>query len=143
MKNLIFIVLAIAAAMIITASCKPKEPTDLVKTSIIPKPVSVTATGEAFSLNTKTAIFVDAGSDEILRTGQYLADKLNATTGLAISVSEAQAEPGKGSIFLTLSGADQSLGEEGYTLDITRQKVKLTAGASERRDTPLTSPGRR
>ncbi|HPB13698.1 MAG TPA: beta-N-acetylhexosaminidase [Bacteroidales bacterium] len=134
MENLKFIVLAIAAAMIVTASCNPRESTDLAttgmiltKTSIIPKPVSVTATGEAFSLNSKTAIFVDAGSDEILRTGQYLADKLNATTGLAISVNEAQAEPGKGSIFLTLSGADQSLGEEGYTLDITRQKVKLTA----------------
>ena len=72
MENLKFIVLAIAAAMIVTASCKPRESTDLAttgmiltKTSIIPKPVSVTATGEAFSLNSKTAIFVDAGSDEI------------------------------------------------------------------------------
>ncbi len=127
MKSLSIVILSLAAVMIIPASCKPKEPTDLAKAGIIPKPVMVTATGEAFTLNSKTAIFVDAGSDELTRTGQYLADKLNASTGLAIAVNEAQAEPGKGSIFLTLSGADQNLGEEGYLLTVTKQQVKLSA----------------
>ncbi len=117
----------IMMAMIIPVSCKPKVPTDLAKVSIIPKPVTVTATGETFILNSKTAIFVDAGSDELTGTGNYLADKLNASTGLAITVNEAQSEPGKGSIFLTLSDADQSLGEEGYLLTVTKQQVKLSA----------------
>jgi len=127
MKNLRFIVLIIAVAMIISASCKPKEPTDLAKTPIIPRPLSVTATGEAFILNSKTLIIVDAGSDEILRTGQYLADKLNVTTGLAVAVKEAQTKPVKGSIVLTLSDSGQNLGEEGYTLTITSKQVKLSA----------------
>ena len=127
MKNLGTIAMIIAAAMIIPASCKPKVSADLTKTAIIPRPVTVTATGEAFTINAKTTIFVDAGSDEILKTGRYLAEKLNASTELAIAVNEAQAEPAKGNIFLTLSGADQNLGEEGYTLTITREQVKLTA----------------
>ena len=113
--------------MIIPASCKPKEPTDLTKAAIIPQPLTVTATGEAFALNSKTAIVVDAGSDELMKTGQYLADRLNAVTGLAIPVNEAVSEPAKGSIVLSLSGADQNLGEEGYSLDITRQQLKLSA----------------
>ena len=70
---------------------------------------------------------VDAGSDELMKTGQYLADRLNAVTGLAIPVNEAVSEPAKGSIVLSLSGADQNLGEEGYSLDITRQQLKLSA----------------
>jgi hexosaminidase len=127
MKNPSIIVLIIAAAVIIPASCKSGVPSDLTKAAIIPKPVTVTATGEAFTINTKTAILVDAGSDEILKTGQYLADKLNATTGLAIGVNETQAEPVKGSILLTLSGDDQNLGEEGYILTVTRQQVTLSA----------------
>jgi len=127
MKKIKFIVLTLAAAMIIPASCKPKEPTDLTKAAIIPQPLTVTATGEAFALNSKTAIVVDAGSDELMKTGQYLADKLNAVTGLAIPVNEAVSEPAKGSIVLSLSGADQNLGEEGYSLDITRQQLKLSA----------------
>ena len=127
MKKIKFIVLTLAAAMIIPASCKPKEPTDLTKAAIIPQPLTVTATGEAFALNSKTAIVVDAGSDELMKTGQYLADRLNAVTGLAIPVNEAVSEPAKGSIVLSLSGADQNLGEEGYSLDITRQQLKLSA----------------
>ncbi|MDX9726694.1 MAG: beta-N-acetylhexosaminidase [Bacteroidales bacterium] len=127
MKNLRNIVLTIVAAMIMPASCKQNEPTDLAKTSIIPKPVSVTATGEAFSIDTKTAIFVDAGSDELLRLGRYLADRLNVTTGFEIAVQESKAETGRGSILLTLSGAEQNLGEEGYILNVTRQQVTLSA----------------
>jgi hypothetical protein len=56
-----------------------------------------------------------------------LADKLNSITGLAIAVKEVRSEPARRSIFLTLSDADRNLGEEGYTLTITRQQVKLSA----------------
>jgi len=128
MKKIKFLpVVLIFMAMIIPVSCKKNIPADLTAVSIIPKPVSVTATGEAFILNSRTAIFVDAGSDEILRTGQYLADKLNYITGLSIDVKEVRSVPAKRSIFLTLSDADRNLGEEGYTLTITRQQVKLSA----------------
>jgi len=127
MKNFRLIVVIIAAAMIIPASCKPKVPTDLTKAVIIPRPVTVTSTGEAFALNSRTTVYVDAGSDEILKIGQYLAGRLNASAGLDIAVQEAQAEPGKGSILLTLSDAGNNLGEEGYTLTVTRNQVKLAA----------------
>ena len=127
MKNFRLIVVIIAAAMIIPASCKPKVPTDLTKAVIIPRPVTVTSTGEAFALNSRTTVYVDAGSEEILKIGQYLAERLNAAAGLEIAVQEAQAEPGKGSILLTLSDAGNNLGEEGYTLTVTRNQVKLAA----------------
>ena len=50
-NNLFMTVLFIAAMMIIPTSCKSKTktPSDLTKESIIPKPVSVTATGDYFT----------------------------------------------------------------------------------------------
>lgn len=127
-KNLIIIpVILIAAMMIIAISCKPKTPTDLTKESIIPKPVSVTASGESFTLKAKCAIFAEGGSDEILEIGQYLADKLNPVTGLSMAVKTAAGEPGSGNIYLTLSEAGESLWEEGYELTVTKKLVKLAA----------------
>ena len=126
-KNLIIPLLIIAALMIIPISCKPKTPTDLTKESIIPKPVSVAAAGESFTIKAKSAILVEGGSDEILKTGQYLADKLNSVTGLSTAVKTAEGEPGSGNIYLTLSGAGENLGEEGYELTVTKKLVKLSA----------------
>ena len=126
-KNLIIPLLIIAALMIIPISCKPKTPTDLTKESIIPKPVSVAAAGESFTIKAKSAILVEGGSDEILKTGQYLADKLNSVTGLSTAVKTAEGEPGSGNIYLTLTGAGENLGEEGYELTVTKKLVKLSA----------------
>ena len=127
MKNLTITVLFLAAMMIIPISCKPKTPTDLTKESIIPKPVSVTATGESFTLKAKSTIFVEGESVEILKIGQYLADKLNPVTGLSTVVKTTAAEPGSGNIYIALSGAGENLGEEGYELTISKQLVKLAA----------------
>jgi hexosaminidase len=126
-KHLFLLTLIIAAMMIFPVSCKPKTPTDLTKESIIPKPVSIAATSESFTLKAKSAIFVEGGSDEILKTGQYLADKLNSVTGLSTAVKTAEGEPGSGNIYLTLSGEGESLGEEGYELTVTKKLVKLAA----------------
>jgi len=126
-NNLIIPVLFIAASMIIPISCKPKTPTDMTKESIIPKPVSVTAAGESFMLRAKTAIYLDGESEDILKIGQYLADKLKPVTGLSTVVKTAAAEPGSGNIYLTLSGAGESLGEEGYELTVSKKLVKLVA----------------
>jgi hexosaminidase len=118
---IIFIMLAIQI------SCKTKNLSDLSKESIIPRPVSVTATGDNFVLKSGTTIFVDANSDEAKKTGQFLAGILNPSTGFAIEVKSTGEAPPSGNIYLTLSGADPKLGEEGYELTITKKSVKLAA----------------
>ena len=126
-KNLFIPALFIAAIMFITMSFKTKIPSDLSKESIIPKPVSITATGDYFTLKKKSSIFVHVEADEIMQIGQYFADKLNGATGLSAKVKTASAEPGSGNIYLTLSNLDKKFGEEGYELTITKQLIKLTA----------------
>lgn len=122
-----FRVLLALAAITGLFACTTSTPTDLSKESIIPKPVSIVSTGKVFNLTSKTDIYVQGDSPELLKTGQYLADKLNPSTGLAIEVKKATGTPGKGNIYLSLSGNDAELGDEGYELNITDKMVTLTA----------------
>ncbi|MBW8334508.1 MAG: beta-N-acetylhexosaminidase [Prolixibacteraceae bacterium] len=103
------------------------QPTDLSKENIIPKPVSVVPTGDSFDLTDQTDIYVQGESAELLQIGQYLADKLNPSTGLGIEVKTTAEAPASGSIYLSLSENDAELGDEGYELTITEKSVNLTA----------------
>jgi hexosaminidase len=127
-RNLFIPGFFIAAMMIIPMSCKTETPSDLSKVSVIPKPVSITTTGDYFTLKEKSSIFVRGEADEMKQIGQYLADKLNPVTGFATKVKTTSAEPRSGNIYLSLSDPDNKLGDEGYKLTITKQLVTLTAG---------------
>ena len=102
-------------------------PTDLSKENIIPKPVSSTPTGDSFDMSDLTDIYIQGEAPELRQIGQYLADKLNPSTGLALEVKSTNQEPEKGNIFLALADNVPELGEEGYELTITSDLVKLTA----------------
>lgn len=117
----------IIAAILFQISCKPETPTDLTKENIIPKPLSVSATGDYFCLGENTSIYVQSETDELKEVAGYLADKLRPSTGFPLEVKTTSDLPGKGNIYLTLSGADSSFGDEGYSLNITKKLVTIAA----------------
>jgi len=94
---------------------------------VIPKPVSVTTTGGTFTLTAGAQIYVEPGTAELTGIGQYLADKLNPSTGYEMQVLPAAGVPAPGNIYLTTVGGDPALGEEGYELTITQDRVTLVA----------------
>ena len=110
----------------IPATATPQTPPPSME-NVIPKPVSVVTTGGAFSLSANTAIYVEPATDEAKAIGQYLADHLNPSTGYGIQVQTMAGAPAKGSIYLTLAGADPALGGEGYELTITPELVTVKA----------------
>ena len=126
-QNLIVPALLILFIMVLPVSCKKETLSDLSKESIIPKPVSVTSTGDYFVLKHKCKIFVYGESEEMKQIGQYLAQKLKSLTGYEAKIKTASGEPWSGNIFLELSDVNEELGDEGYELTITKQLVKLTA----------------
>ncbi len=112
--------------IILQSSCKPRTPSDLTRTSIIPIPVSITSTGDYFTVSENTGIYFKGESDEMNRIADYLAGILRPATGFNLDVKATGAVPPRGSIYLSL--ADSVKGDEGYVLTITKKQVTLTAG---------------
>ncbi len=111
-----------------TISCSTDQaPTDLTRAAIIPRPVSVVATAKAFTLTDKTDIYISGNSGEMRFVGEYLAAKLNPSTGLNLEVKETAGTPRRGNIFLMLDSARTELGKEGYNLTISENMVTLRA----------------
>ncbi|WP_063891781.1 family 20 glycosylhydrolase [Paenibacillus sp. Soil787] len=102
--------------------------------SILPKPVSYTTGTGQFLLTQTSSIFVAGNTaeetDELFKTGQMLANKLNTSTGFPISVIKSN-NPTSGSIYLTTIGGNAALGNEGYDLITTSNQVTLTANKPE------------
>ncbi|GIG56559.1 beta-N-acetylhexosaminidase [Longispora fulva] len=89
--------------------------------TLVPVPVTVQpATGADYPLTATTWIYADPGAEA---PAAYLAGVLRPATGYQLPVQPA---PGTG-ISLLLSGADPTVGDEGYQLDVTAAKVVLRA----------------
>ena len=95
--------------------------------NIIPMPVSITSTGGSFVLPATVDIYVEPGTAELTAIGQYLADKLNPSTGYGIQVLTTTGAPSSGNIYLTTVGGDPTLGDEGYQLTVTSGLVTVVA----------------
>ena len=119
--------LLIVLIMATLISCNnQKEPAKSTISNLIPKPVSVQATGDVFAITNETGIYVQSQSAEDLHAGRWLADKLKPATGFNIKVSLTAGTPPAGNIHL-MYAADSILGKEGYELTITKEMVKIAA----------------
>ncbi|MEQ9442534.1 MAG: beta-N-acetylhexosaminidase [Cyclobacteriaceae bacterium] len=108
-------------------ACTPPPPTDLTQAVILPKPISVNATGKTFTLTGNSAIYLQGNATELQNIGNYLAEHLSPATGFELSVTATNDTPGNGNLFLHLDENDTELGDEGYELDITEDLLTLTA----------------
>lgn len=97
--------------------------------NIIPKPVSIKSTPieGRFTLASTAKIYINPGSPELVGIGEYLATKLNPSTGYGIRVLTTNNVPENGNIYLTTVSGDSELGEEGYQLSVTKEMVILRA----------------
>jgi hexosaminidase len=104
---------------------------DLTKAALIPKPVSVKATGGSFELLPGAVIRIAEGQPEMQKNAQYLADILNPSTGLSVKVVATGDMPASNYILLEISNPNSQLGQEGYELTVSKENVRLTAGTPE------------
>ncbi|NOR76620.1 MAG: family 20 glycosylhydrolase, partial [Draconibacterium sp.] len=123
MKIKLSLIVVAFTLLMVQISCTTKTPTDLTKTSFIPLPGSVIATGNSFVIKSSTVIYIEDGLQE---TGQYLSAELNKISGLTIEVKTIDKVAGNG-ILLSLSDKDPELGEEGYQLTIDKKQISITA----------------
>lgn len=119
--------LILLTMMGIFQSCTNEPPTDLTKSMIIPKPVSIVATHERFSLTGSSVIFAESGNEALMTIGNQLATELNVITGLTFKVEATTGVPKEGNIYLVVGGADEKVGAEGYELTITEDLITIKA----------------
>ena len=93
---------------------------------LIPKPTSFFSSEGNFVLSPNTTIFLQADDSETALIAKLLATSLGEVSGYEISVIEQGSDRGESSFYLSLN-ADESLGEEGYELSITTDRVRLNA----------------
>jgi len=129
-RKILTTVLIIIPILMIQISCAQKTVSDLSKLAIIPKPVSVTASGDLFTLKRGNDIYVKDGSGELKQTGEILAEKLRQATGFEIEVLSSAKAP-KAGIWLTLSDNSTLPGDESYELIIATKLLTLSAGKPE------------
>jgi len=89
--------------------------------NLIPKPVTLTDLSGEFTLSNQTSIQVDTGLNEL---GQYLSTQIEQLTNLKLQITQPSSQPN--CIQLTLSN-DQTFGEEGYSLFVTSDVIRLEA----------------
>ncbi|MBK7031371.1 MAG: family 20 glycosylhydrolase [Bacteroidales bacterium] len=99
---------------------------------ITPQPMEIKEGSGVFPLKPSTRILVDAGNKEIHQIVKLIVQKINMAGGPLLSIGEYTPEMKiKNAIVLTLQGADQTLGKEGYTLDVTTKSIVLKAISSQ------------
>ncbi len=113
--------------VVFTRCSSPTEVvTDLENEVIMPIPVSVSASGAAFKLSEKSKISVAVDDEQVMQIASTLKDKINASTGYALTITSSEESNGAGKIEFNLQD-DNQLGEEGYRLKIETDNVLLTA----------------
>ncbi|MBC3839420.1 family 20 glycosylhydrolase [Streptacidiphilus sp. 4-A2] len=94
---------------------------------IVPEPAVVQPdTAAAYPITANTVIYTDASSSAAGGVGTYLAAVLDPSTGYTLPVETTSTAPGNG-IALLLTGADPTVGSQGYTLDVTDSGVVIRA----------------
>ncbi|TDC28949.1 beta-N-acetylhexosaminidase [Micromonospora sp. 15K316] len=116
--------LARSAARVADELLTPAAPVRLA--DVVPAPEQVRPEpADDHLLAADTVIRVNADS-AALAVAEHLAELLRPATGYPLPVTDtADREPG-GGIVLTLTG-DETLGPEGYRLDVTRARVRISA----------------
>ncbi|HEU4629238.1 MAG TPA: glycoside hydrolase family 20 zincin-like fold domain-containing protein, partial [Gemmatimonadaceae bacterium] len=93
--------------------------------AVIPRPVRLVPGVGRFTLTPRTVIWTDAASAAL---GHQLVRDLEPATGFTLTVRSGGRAPARG-IVLRLDPALDSLGSEGYVLDVTPARVLARAAA--------------
>jgi hexosaminidase len=121
MRNLLFSIIALVT---ITSCRQPNQ------VSIIPKPVHLKELKGKFTISNKTTVFANSADSAAKENAAYLLDFLNDKGIGCIEGRNEQNVPSQNSIFLTSNDCPDSLGTEGYILEITPKQIIIKANRS-------------
>jgi hexosaminidase len=96
--------------------------------AIIPRPQQVQPSEGRFQLTRGVSILAQSGQADAVDAAAMLGDTLGRAAGLKLKIGQSDLDqPPDNTILLTTRGADTSLGEEGYELQVTPHGALIRA----------------
>ncbi|MFS4418272.1 beta-N-acetylhexosaminidase [Maribacter sp. 2307ULW6-5] len=105
--------------------------TDLSKEALIPKPLKITPTHNAFALDRFTAIYTAKEAAGFEDVGRFLARALKEKTNLDLAVNGANEDGVQRVIYINQAKNLEDNAPEGYQLYINQDSIILNANTSE------------
>jgi hexosaminidase len=125
MRNLHWLLSATILASLFVAGCQSNKAQLAI--NIIPQPLEVEVQKGYFVLTPETKlVFVEVDS-AIATTVDLFRKQISKSTGMLLQTISPNAHSGGQSIFFILDAAADSLGQEGYLIQIVRNSVLITA----------------
>lgn len=130
--NLPLALAAVLSAALLISCSGVREPSPAVpaRANVIPLPATVEHQSGSFTFTPETRIIVDPGNADAARIGTFLADLIGNTEETRLPVSHSGEVIPAGSVLITTRGAASDLGEEGYSLTVTPERVTISAPQS-------------
>ncbi|HET8737073.1 MAG TPA: family 20 glycosylhydrolase [Pricia sp.] len=131
--------LLLCCALVAFLSCEPGKKkrvlnfpkTDLAMEYMIPKPMKIIATHGGFALDKFSAIYTSQNASGFPEVGAFLADKIEAKTGLDIPVNVAEVPDRQGIIYINRSDSLELDAPEAYQIYVTADSVILNSNTAE------------
>lgn len=123
-------IIPIGLILLFLLGCKQQPPTDLTQSCLIPKPVSITATGENFHLNKSSTLFYPKNNEALKQIAEFLGTYIKEATGFQLKTKPEKWTWRSGNIYLSMLDNDTTLGTEGYKIEIQKRKLIISANNS-------------
>jgi hexosaminidase len=119
---------AAAVVVLLAGGCGVKKTNMPESYSIIPKPVELVILNGGFTVNEKTVLLVSPLDAQTEVAADFLATMLRKSASVEMPVSEGKRE-GRNRIMMLID-TSLTVGEEGYTLEVTSRNIILRAPSS-------------
>ncbi|WP_214411707.1 beta-N-acetylhexosaminidase [Sphaerisporangium fuscum] len=120
------VLLAAGAGLVTVSTAAPATAASM--SDVVPAPASVRPdSGTTYTLGPDARVLTEPGSAPAAGVGAYLAGILRRSTGYALPVAPAPSGTPASGVSLLLTGADPSVGDQGYQLDVTASAVVIRA----------------
>ncbi len=105
--------------------------TDLSTENLIPKPLKIIPTHNAFGLNKSTVIYTSQTNNGFNKVGYFLSEKIKQKTGLDIPVNKTTTNTIDKFIYINKSDSVALKNKEAYQLYITKDTIIINAKTAE------------
>jgi len=99
------------------------------KPSIIPLPQQISVESGAFTIDSSTKIYFASKDPGLESAAEHFADLIRPSSGIELSIAQSSSENPVNAIALVLK--DQGLGNEGYELLVSADRIKVTGTTTQ------------